>query len=135
MGYDFNTVEFAVRDGIPIAIDFCNPAPDADIHSVGQANFDWVVEAAATMAIDRAEKAQAGKNNLTWGTFVRGGVTGNPAVPAMTGAKTTVSSKVVKEGKAEKVPAPAKETKAPASAAGKAKKVAAEAGKPKKGSK
>jgi hypothetical protein len=25
LGYDFNTVEFAVRDGIPIAIDFCNP--------------------------------------------------------------------------------------------------------------
>ena len=34
LGYDFNTVEFAVRDGVPYAIDFCNPAPDADIHSV-----------------------------------------------------------------------------------------------------
>jgi glutathione synthase/RimK-type ligase-like ATP-grasp enzyme len=41
LGYDFNTVEFAVRDGIPYAIDFCNPAPDADVNSVGQANFDW----------------------------------------------------------------------------------------------
>ena len=36
LGYDFNTVEFAIRDGVPYAIDFCNPAPDADIHSVGQ---------------------------------------------------------------------------------------------------
>ncbi len=35
LGYDFNTVEFAVRDGIPYAIDFCNPAPDADVNSVG----------------------------------------------------------------------------------------------------
>jgi len=35
LGYDFNTVEFAVRDGVPYAIDFCNPAPDADVHSVG----------------------------------------------------------------------------------------------------
>jgi hypothetical protein len=26
LGYDFNTVEFAVRDGIPYAIDFGNPA-------------------------------------------------------------------------------------------------------------
>ncbi len=43
LGYDFNTVEFAVRDGIPYAIDFCNPAPDADINSVGQENFEWVV--------------------------------------------------------------------------------------------
>ena len=70
LGYDFNTVEFAVRDGIPIAIDFCNPAPDADIYSVGHDNFEWVVEAAANMAIDRAKKHVAGKTNLTWGTFV-----------------------------------------------------------------
>lgn len=71
LGYDFNTVEFAVRDGIPYAIDFCNPAPDADVHSVGQENFDWVVEAAANMAIRKAQEHTPGINNLTWGTFVR----------------------------------------------------------------
>ena len=71
LGYDFNTVEFAVRDGIPYAIDFCNPAPDADVFSVGQENFDWVVETAATYAIERAKLHQEGKNNLTWGTFIR----------------------------------------------------------------
>ena len=71
LGYDFNTVELAVRDGIPYAIDFCNPAPDADVHSVGQDNFDWVVEAAANMAIEKAKAHKTGKNNLTWGTFVQ----------------------------------------------------------------
>ncbi len=76
LGYDFNTVEFAVRDGVPIAIDFCNPAPDADVNSVGQANFDWVVEAAANMAIERAQAAEPGKMNLTWGTFVKEAVLG-----------------------------------------------------------
>lgn len=70
LGYDFNTVEFAVRDGVPYAIDFCNPAPDADIYSVGQDNFEWVVEAASNMAIERALAQEAGKNNLTWGTFI-----------------------------------------------------------------
>ena len=30
LGYDLNTVEFAVEDGVPYAIDFLNPAPDAD---------------------------------------------------------------------------------------------------------
>ena len=29
----------------PIAIDFCNPAPDAEATSVGPENFEWVVEA------------------------------------------------------------------------------------------
>jgi hypothetical protein len=55
LGYDFNTVELALRDGVPYAIDFCNPAPDADIKSVGQENFDWVVETAATIAIEKAQ--------------------------------------------------------------------------------
>jgi hypothetical protein len=74
LGYDFNTVEFAVRDGVPYAIDFCNPAPDADVNSVGQANFDWVVEAAANMAIRKAKAHREGRTQLTWGTFVQDAV-------------------------------------------------------------
>ena len=31
LGYDLNTVEFAVEGGVPYAIDFLNPAPDAEI--------------------------------------------------------------------------------------------------------
>ncbi len=54
LGYDLNTVEFAVEDGVPYAIDFMNPAPDAGLESVGQENFKWVVEAVADMAIERA---------------------------------------------------------------------------------
>jgi hypothetical protein len=71
LGYDFNTVEFAVRDGVPYAIDFCNPAPDADVNSIGEDNFAWIVEAAASMAIRKAEAHVEGRNNLTWGEFVR----------------------------------------------------------------
>jgi glutathione synthase/RimK-type ligase-like ATP-grasp enzyme len=71
LGYDFNTVEFAVRGGVPIAIDFGNPAPDADINSVGPENFEWVVEHAANLAIERAQAQQPGRDNLTWGTFVQ----------------------------------------------------------------
>jgi hypothetical protein len=70
LGYDFNTVEFAIRDGIPYAIDFCNPAPDADVASVGQENFEWVVETAANFAIERALAQKTGQDNLTWGTYV-----------------------------------------------------------------
>jgi glutathione synthase/RimK-type ligase-like ATP-grasp enzyme len=86
LGYDFNTVEFAIRDGIPYAIDFCNPAPDADIHSVGQANYDWIVENAAKMAIERAIEQKDGKDNCTWGTFISeaakmGTIIETPAAP------------------------------------------------------
>ncbi len=76
LGYDFNTVELAVRDGVPYAIDFCNPAPDADIKSVGEDNFQWVVDTAATYAIEKAQAQQEGKDNLTWGNYLKNGVTG-----------------------------------------------------------
>lgn len=70
LGYDFNTVEFAIRDGVPYAIDFGNPAPDADSNSVGEENFEWIVENAANMAIKRAKAHKPGQNNLTWGSFI-----------------------------------------------------------------
>ncbi|MDR3713020.1 MAG: hypothetical protein P4L51_09420 [Puia sp.] len=71
LGYDFNTVELAVRDGIPYAIDFCNPAPDAERTSVGEDNFEWVVETAANYAIERALVHRDGIDNLTWGEYIR----------------------------------------------------------------
>jgi len=74
LGYDFNTVELAVRDGIPYAIDFCNPAPDAERTSVGEDNFNWVVETSADYAIERATAHQDGTDNLTWGEYLKHGV-------------------------------------------------------------
>lgn len=77
LGYDFNTVELAVRDGIPYAIDFCNPAPDADIASVGAENFEWVVETAANFAIEKALRKE-GESGLTWGEYVQRNSHGQP---------------------------------------------------------
>jgi hypothetical protein len=77
LGYDFNTVELAMRDGVPYAIDFCNPAPDADIRSVGQENFDWVVETAASYAIERALTQKEGMDNLTWGEYIKRSASGS----------------------------------------------------------
>ena len=44
LGYDLNTVEFAIKDGVPYAIDFMNPAPDAELASVGEYNHRWIVD-------------------------------------------------------------------------------------------
>ena len=71
LGYDFNTVELAVRNNVPYAIDFCNPAPDADRASVGEENFAWVVETAANYAIEKALEQKPEKDNLTWGEFIK----------------------------------------------------------------
>ena len=69
LGYDLNTVEFAVENGIPYAIDFMNPAPDADLHSVGQANFDWIVKEVADLAIAKAKLAPQAPE-LRWQAFL-----------------------------------------------------------------
>jgi hypothetical protein len=60
LGYDLNSVEFAVQDGVPYAIDFMNPAPDADLNSIGADNFEWIVEAVANLAIRKAKLAPQG---------------------------------------------------------------------------
>lgn len=44
LGYDLNTVEFAIKNGIPYAIDFMNPAPDAELASVGEFYHNWITD-------------------------------------------------------------------------------------------
>jgi hypothetical protein len=75
LGYDLNTVEFAIRDGVPMAIDFCNPAPDAEVTSVGQENFNWVVEAVSDMAVRKAIEHVPGRDNLSWGKYMQAAAT------------------------------------------------------------
>jgi glutathione synthase/RimK-type ligase-like ATP-grasp enzyme len=57
LGYDLNTVEFAIQDGVPYAIDFMNPVPEADLQSVGAESFEWIIEAVANLAIKKAKAA------------------------------------------------------------------------------
>lgn len=92
LGYDFNTVEFAVRDGIPYAIDFCNPAPDAEVSSVGQENFDWVVETSAKYAIEQAKAHTEGQDNLTWGEYLKSSIAGPVAKPVIKLKQETVEN-------------------------------------------
>ena len=74
LGYDLNTIEFAVRDGVPIAIDFMNPAPDCDLFSVGQENFDWILKTVAEMLIDRAENPKPLELTGNWPEKLKGAV-------------------------------------------------------------
>jgi hypothetical protein len=109
LGYDFNTVEFAVRDGIPYAIDFCNPAPDADVHSIGEDNFEWVVESAANMAVRKALEHRPGVSGLTWGEYVTAAAAASAAAAAAPAAAPppAMASPDAVRGKAEPGPTPA----------------------------
>ncbi len=72
LGYDLNTVEFAVEDGVPYAIDFMNPAPDAEVTSVGQENFEWVINAVAEMAVKKALSGEKPYDEMRWSSFLSG---------------------------------------------------------------
>ncbi|MEI6947250.1 hypothetical protein V9K67_08640 [Paraflavisolibacter sp. H34] len=93
LGYDFNSVELAFRDNIPYAIDFCNPAPDADRDSIGESNFEWVVENLANYAIERALAQHEEGSNLTWGEYVRQSVKGKAPEPPKAREKISPSRK------------------------------------------
>jgi hypothetical protein len=54
LGYDLNTVEFAVRDGVPYAIDFMNPVPDCKPETITAEYFQWVVRHTADVLIEYA---------------------------------------------------------------------------------
>ena len=55
LGYDMNSMEWAVRDGVPYAIDFMNPAPDMDVYSLTPHYFEWAVARMADLAIRLAK--------------------------------------------------------------------------------
>jgi hypothetical protein len=107
LGYDLNTVEFAVEDGIPYAIDFMNPAPDADVHSVGQENFDWIVNTVAELAVKRAQSNAPAASGFLWSSFLTGQTVGADKKPV---AKRSA----VKKAPAKKAAAPKKAAKKPA---------------------
>ena len=73
LGYDMNSIEFAVRDGVPYAIDFMNPAPDMDINSLTPEYFQWVVTRMADMVITRAKKPRKQAKDLKWSTVFTAG--------------------------------------------------------------
>lgn len=66
LGYDMNTVEFAIRDEIPYAIDFLNPAPDFDNFSIKEYYFEWVVETMADFVIARARSNDTQGKGFPW---------------------------------------------------------------------
>src|SRR5918911_2220388 len=71
LGYDMCSLEWAVRDGVPYAIDFMNPAPDMDINSLTPHYFEWVVKHMTDMAIRLAKEPRT-ERDLRRGEFLLG---------------------------------------------------------------
>ncbi len=66
LGYDMNTVEWAVLDGVPYAIDFMNPAPDMDLNNLTPTYYEWCVKHMADLVIDLAKNPKPQSKELRW---------------------------------------------------------------------
>lgn len=85
LGYDLNTVEFAIKDGIPYAIDFMNPAPDAELASVGEQNHNWIVDSMTDFVIKKLSSEPA-QSEYRWSAML------NPAQEVKKTAKKAATS-------------------------------------------
>ena len=80
LGYEMNTIEFAVRSGVPYAIDFLNPAPDFERDRITPHYFDLVVDRMAKLVIDRALNGRAQQSWPRWADMV--GLSAGPKDPS-----------------------------------------------------
>ena len=83
LGYEMNTIEFAVRDGVPYAIDFLNPAPDFERDRITQHYFDIVIDRMSALVIDRALNGRVQQTWPRWADMV--GLPASPADPSRPG--------------------------------------------------
>jgi hypothetical protein len=67
-----NTIEWAIREDVPYAIDFMNPAPDMDINTTGVEYHRWCVEKMADLCIDLAKNPKPQITEVKWSTMFNG---------------------------------------------------------------
>ncbi|HEV7891240.1 MAG TPA: hypothetical protein VGP08_11390 [Pyrinomonadaceae bacterium] len=85
LGYDINTVEFAIKDDVPYAIDFMNPAPDAELASVGKFYHEWLVSAVTDLVFRRLAEPRP-EQQYRWDALL------NPASAAGTGTQALAAA-------------------------------------------
>lgn len=52
LGYDMNSIEFAIKDGVPYAVDFMNPVPDTEPERISEEYFRWVTKKLADVTVE-----------------------------------------------------------------------------------
>ena len=125
LGYEMNTIEFAIKDGVPYAIDFLNPAPDFERDRITEFYFEHVVEQMAHLVIDRALSGSASNSWPRWEEMlgIGPGVAGFTGAPRAAGAKQAAagqSTAPAQTSAAIKAPSPAPTSLAPSTPGSKA---------------
>ena len=84
LGYEMNTIEFAIEGDVPYAIDYLNPAPDFERDRITPFYFSHVVERMANLVIDRAINGHPSQTWPRWEEMIGigppAGFTGAPRI-------------------------------------------------------
>jgi hypothetical protein len=114
LGYEMNTIEFAIQDGVPYAIDFLNPAPDFERDRITEFYFEQVVDKMARLVIDRALGGEVSNSWPRWEEMVginagtqEGGVGGFTGAPKLKTQAAAAPSQSTAAQTAQKSSAPA----------------------------
>ena len=102
LGYDMNSMEFAIRDGIPYAIDFMNPAPDMDINSLTPHYFEWAVEHMADLAIRLAKNPRPQADEVRWTELFAGSREGSAPAKKAPAKRSTAKKTTAKKAASTK---------------------------------
>jgi hypothetical protein len=113
LGYEMNTIEFAIQDGVPYAIDFLNPAPDFERDRITEFYFEQVVDKMARLVIDRALSGDVSNSWPRWEEMVgikagsqEGGVAGFTGAPKLKTQAAPAQSQPAPVQRPEKSSAP-----------------------------
>jgi len=91
LGYEINTVEFAIKDEIPYAIDFMNPAPDAEVASVGEFYHNWLTKSVTDLVFRRLSETQA-EGRYRWDAMLNPQNTSQTATQTLAAAASAAQS-------------------------------------------
>ncbi len=98
LGYEMNTIEFAIKGDVPYAIDFLNPAPDFERDRITSYYFEMVLDKMSKLVIDRALRGAPSNPWPRWeemlGIGAAAGFTGAPKAAAQTAGAQTTSAHV-----------------------------------------
>ena len=120
LGYEMNTIEFAIQDGVPYAIDFLNPAPDFERDRITAFYFEQVVDRMARLVIDRALSGDVSNSWPRWEETVgikagtqEGGGAGFTGAPKLKTQAVAAQAQSAPAQTAQKSSAPARTPAAP----------------------
>jgi glutathione synthase/RimK-type ligase-like ATP-grasp enzyme len=72
LGFDFNSLEFAIQDGLVYVTEFHNTLPSAEKTFLHEENFNWLVAATGDYLIELALEGKYYSSDYPWSPYLRG---------------------------------------------------------------